>query len=183
MPRKPLAPRTYRIAAGQSVLIGGLARVDVIKSPSATIYLTLWASGDVVTHYGKTEDALQRQQTHAGTRLTPPLGDEKRLQRLGPLVPTDLTVDGSSFRASNTDIAIAGLGWIGVALNGEADLRVWAPDGVAITTHAALVPDLGADLQRPGFSSDVGGTAPPSAVAKRSPKRSQGKGRKPSGRR
>ena len=31
--------------------------------------------------------------------------------------------------------------------------RVWAHNGVAITTHAALVPDLAAELQRPGFSS------------------------------
>jgi len=30
--------------------------------------------------------------------------------------------------------------------------RIWAHNGVAITTHAALVPDLAADLQRLGFS-------------------------------
>ena len=30
--------------------------------------------------------------------------------------------------------------------------RIWAHNGVAVTTHAALVPDLAADLQRLGFS-------------------------------
>ena len=47
----------------------------------------------------------------------------------------------------------AGLGWVGAGVKGEASLRVWAPRGVAITTHDALVPDFARDLERPGFSS------------------------------
>ena len=47
---------------------------------------------------------------------------------------------------------IAGLGWIGIGLNGEAKLRVWSYDGVAITRRKALIPDYSADLQRPGLS-------------------------------
>lgn len=39
--------------------------------------------------------------------------------------------------------------------------RVWAPPGVAITTRAALTPDLALDLQRPGFSSDSGASPAP----------------------
>lgn len=40
---------------------------------------------------------------------------------------------------------------MGVGVNGVASLRVWAPPGVAITTHDALVPDFARDLERPGF--------------------------------
>ncbi len=40
-----------------------------------------------------------------------------------------------------------------MGVSGEANLRVWAPKGVAITTHDALVPDYAKDLERPGFSS------------------------------
>lgn len=36
-------------------------------------------------------------------------------------------------------------------MGGTADLRVWAPPGVAITTHDALVPDYARELERPGF--------------------------------
>lgn len=43
----------------------------------------------------------------------------------------------------------AGLGWVGVA--GTASVRVWAPPGVAVTTHDAPVPDFSRDLERPGF--------------------------------
>jgi hypothetical protein len=47
----------------------------------------------------------------------------------------------------------AGLGWVGVGVKGWADLRVWTHKGVAITTHAALVPDYARDFERPGFGS------------------------------
>ena len=48
LPRKPLGPRTYRLPAGATIHIGALARIDVVDSPSATMYLTVWASADVV---------------------------------------------------------------------------------------------------------------------------------------
>ncbi len=60
LPRKALRPRTFRIGAGHSVLIGGVARIDVLAAPAATIYLTLWASADVVTHFGRTDAAAER---------------------------------------------------------------------------------------------------------------------------
>ncbi len=40
-------------------------------------------------------------------------------------------------------------------MSGDASLRVWAPKGVAITTHDALVPDYDRDLERPGFGSQL----------------------------
>jgi hypothetical protein len=40
---------------------------------------------------------------------------------------------------------------VGVGVSGTAALRVWAPPGVAVTTHDALVPDMARDLERPGF--------------------------------
>ena len=52
----------------------------------------------------------------------------------------------------NVPLAV-GLGWIAAGVKGEANLRVWAPKGVAITMHDALVPDYAKDLERPGFGS------------------------------
>ena len=48
------------------------------------------------------------------------------MRELGPLLPTDISVSGNSFRESGTDVAIAGLGWVAVALDGAADLRCGA---------------------------------------------------------
>lgn len=64
-----------------------------------------------------------RQVTHSGSRLTPPQGNAARIAQLPQAVPTDMCVEGDTFRASGTDIAIAGMGWVGVAVDGSADFR------------------------------------------------------------
>jgi hypothetical protein len=152
--------------------------------------------------------AVCRYRSHAGGKLAPPLGGPERLAGFPALVPTDVTVQGDSWKASSMDVAIAGahlsrclaawllatclppawllaaclpvwlsayfdapiiahstsltfcrlplslcagLGWVAVGVAGAASLRVWAPPGVAVTTHDALVPDFSRDLERPGF--------------------------------
>lgn len=60
LPKRQLKPRTYRIAPGQTVMVGGLARLDVLSCPGATMYLTVWASDEVPCHFGKTEGAEER---------------------------------------------------------------------------------------------------------------------------
>ena len=43
------------------------------------------------------------------------------------------------------------MGWIAVGVSGVAQLRAWAPPGIAITTRAALIPDFNSQLERPGL--------------------------------
>ncbi|KAL4448813.1 hypothetical protein ABPG77_007530 [Micractinium sp. CCAP 211/92] len=151
LPRRQLKPRTFRIGAGQTVMIGGLARIDVVSCPGATLYLSVFVSDEIGCHLGKTEGADARYQLHAGSRLAPPLGGPERMASYPALEPTDVEVAGDSWKTSSVDVAIAGLGWVGVGVGGTAELRVWAPPGVAITTHDALVPDYARELERPGF--------------------------------
>ena len=42
------------------MLVGALARIDVVKIPAQTIYLTVWASDEVSCHYGRTDRAQER---------------------------------------------------------------------------------------------------------------------------
>lgn len=60
LPRRALKPRTFRIGAGQSVMIGGLARIDVVESPGATLYLSVFASDEIGCHMGKAATADER---------------------------------------------------------------------------------------------------------------------------
>ena len=60
LPKRPLRARTYRLGAGQTIMLGGVGRVDVLSAPAATLYLTVWASDEVVTHFGKTDAADER---------------------------------------------------------------------------------------------------------------------------
>lgn len=209
LPRSRLRPRSFRASVGQSLLLGGLARVDVVEPPSGggpTLYLTVWAAGPVGVHYGSTEAAARaRASLVARGTLVPPTvistsGDleaEERRERVAaaaaevasaleeaggdespeiaaaslrfdqalglssPLAPLDVPVQGDSWKRSSVDVAIAGLGWVSVALCGTARLRVWVPRGVAVTVREALVPDIARELGRPGFNGtpvkEVGG--------------------------
>lgn len=60
LPRRQLKPRTFRASVGQTILVGGLARVDLLHLPAQTIYLTVWASDEVSCHYGRTDKAEER---------------------------------------------------------------------------------------------------------------------------
>lgn len=87
-----------------------------------------------------------------GGLLTPP-DDPARAEQLPPLVPLDVEVEGTDWRRSTVDVAIAGLGWVGVGCAGRAGFRLWTLPGVAVTTHAALIPDMAEMFERPGVSS------------------------------
>ena len=156
LPRKRLAPRTYRAEIGSSIHIGGLARIDVVDSPQRTLYLTVWASHDVPTHYmvrgegGKADDFYEK---HAGGKLSPPVG-EHRAAQLGEWGCRTVSVYGESWQRSDRDISIGGWGWVGVGCNGNASFRVWTHEGVQVETRESLVPDMGRDLLRPGFSDE-----------------------------
>ena len=119
LPRKQLKPRTYRLGEGYSIQIGGIGQIDVVKTPAATIYLTLYISDSIVTHMGKTSGAAERREKHGGVMLVPPTSPE-RMEELGPLQPRDCQVVGVSWSEHTKDIAIAGEG------NGG---RVWGGGG------------------------------------------------------
>ena len=57
------------LQVGQSVHIGGLTRLDVLKSSAQTIYVTVWASSNIPLHLGKTENAGDLRDQHFGIRL------------------------------------------------------------------------------------------------------------------
>ncbi|CAL8464068.1 g3603 [Coccomyxa elongata] len=150
LPKRRLKPRTFRAAEGQTVFVGAVARIDVHSSPGATLYLTVWASDEITCHFGKTEGAEERYDKNLGTLLAPPLDSN---HKLGPLVPTPVIVQGTNWKQSSMDIAVAGLGWIAVGVSGEAQFTVWAHEGVAITTRTAVLPDYAKELERPGFGN------------------------------
>jgi ribosome biogenesis GTPase A len=155
LPNRPLKPRTFRLGRGQSVMLGGVARIDVVECPGATMYLTVWLSDEVGCHLGKTEGAEERYAKHAGVKLAPPVGDKERIEQFPALKSTEVVLQGDSWKESSMDVAIAGLGWVAVGVSGQATLNVWAPPGVAITTREAMIPDYAKDLERPGFGAVI----------------------------
>ncbi|XP_009628823.1 GTP-binding protein BRASSINAZOLE INSENSITIVE PALE GREEN 2, chloroplastic-like [Nicotiana tabacum] len=148
--RKELQPRTYRIKQGQTVHIGGLVRLDLVHASVQTIYVTVWASPSVSLHLGKTENADELKNNHAGVRLQPPISME-RVSELGQWQKQEVKASGISWDVNSIDIAVAGLGWFSLGLKGEADLMLWTYDGIQITLREPLVLDRAASIERPGF--------------------------------
>lgn len=155
MPNGRLRPRTWRMAAGQTLLLGGVVRVEVVESAASgggAVYLTAWLSGEVPCHMSKTERAIEIFEKDRGSELWPPLTPEAA-EELGELVPTDVVVEGDNWMHPQTDVSVAGLGWVAVGIKGRATLRVWAPQGAAVTTRSpALVADTAERWERPGRS-------------------------------
>ena len=158
LPNKRVTPRTYRIEVGGTIHIGGLARIDVLESPQRTLYLTVWASNKVATHYARTTKGADTfLEKHGGTKMMPPIG-EARMRQFGTWGSRVVNVYGEDWQASTRDISIAGLCWIGVGCNGNASFKVWTHEGVQVVTREALVPDMAKSLMSPGFSfENVGG--------------------------
>uniref|UniRef100_A0A1J3FRZ5 Uncharacterized protein YqeH n=2 Tax=Noccaea caerulescens TaxID=107243 RepID=A0A1J3FRZ5_NOCCA len=148
--RKELQPRSYRVKAGQSVHIGGLVRLDLVRASVETIYITIWASNSVSLHLGKTENAEEILKGHSGLRLQPPIG-EKRAAELGDWEEKEIQVTGSSWEVKSIDVAVAGLGWFSLGLKGEATLALWTYQGIDVTLREPLVIDRAPFLERPGF--------------------------------
>ncbi|KAJ8564873.1 hypothetical protein K7X08_001333 [Anisodus acutangulus] len=148
--RKELQPRTYRIKQGQTVHIGGLVRLDLVHASVETIYVTVWASPSVSLHLGKTENADELKNNHAGVRLQPPTSME-RVSELGQWQMREVKARGTSWDVKSMDVAVAGLGWFSLGLKGEADLALWTYDGIQITLREPLVLDRAASIERPGF--------------------------------
>lgn len=50
----------FPVGPPQTIMIGGLARVDVVSCPGATLYLSVFVSDEIGCHLGKTEGADAR---------------------------------------------------------------------------------------------------------------------------
>jgi hypothetical protein len=61
-------------------------------------------------------------------------------------------VSGNSWDANSMDIAIAGLGWYGIGLKGEAVLGLWTYDGVDVISRSSLVHDRASIFEEAGFT-------------------------------
>ncbi|OEL35006.1 GTP-binding protein BRASSINAZOLE INSENSITIVE PALE GREEN 2, chloroplastic [Dichanthelium oligosanthes] len=142
---------TKLVQTGQSIHIGGLVRLDVEDLTVGSIYVTVWASPLVPLHMGKTENAATMIKEHFGLQLQPPIGQE-RVKELGQWVRKQFRFSGNSWDTNAKDIAIAGLGWFGIGLKGDAVLGLWTYDGVDVVSRSSLVHERASIFEEAGFT-------------------------------
>jgi 30S ribosome assembly GTPase len=137
---RKIEPITFRVASGKCVLIGGLARIEVMGETKPFL-LTFFVANQIKLHPTDSSRADDFVRAHAGAMLTPPLppGPE-RMADLGEFEEHVLTIEGVGWKEAAADISLTGLGWIAVTGAGKATVKVSVPNGIGVSVRPPLMP-------------------------------------------
>ncbi len=124
-PKKEVKPTAYQLQGGQTVFMGGLARVDFLKGlPSTFVFYT---AQSLKIHRTKMINADQFYDQHRGELLTPSLDEN-----------TQFKVHQYPLNAQNkTDIVIPGIGHF--SIQGSGIIRLYLPQAVKPYQRDALI--------------------------------------------
>ncbi|KAJ2850432.1 nitric oxide associated protein 1 [Coemansia erecta] len=139
---KRITPFTYILNLGQSIMLGGLGRIDLVEGPDY-VYVTVFAS--IRPHFTRIQRAIElTQQMESGesTVLRPPIGDADRLKSFPKSqLAVEHTFEGTHKRNATLDVAFAGIGW--VAVTGkfpQATIQVFTPNGMGVSIRPPMMP-------------------------------------------
>lgn len=140
VPKKKVEPITFRFGAGKCVLVGGLARIEVIGDTLPFLF-TFYVANGIKLHPTDSSRAESFIEAHAGKMLTPPLepGPE-RMAQIGEFEEHIVEIDGIGWKEAAADITLRGLGWVAVTGSGKAKLRIMVPKGIGISIRPPLMP-------------------------------------------
>lgn len=140
VPTKQVEPISFRIESGTCVLVGALAKVELIGD-SRPFLFTFFVANSIKLHLTKSEKASHVMKKHAGEMLTPPLppGPE-RLEEIGEFEEHVLDVEGMGWKEAAADISLTGLGWVAITGSGSAQVRISVPKGIGVLMRPPLMP-------------------------------------------
>jgi len=140
VPKKQVEPVSFRVASGKCVLVGGLAKIEIIGD-SNPFLLTFFVSNDIKLHPTDSLKAQVTLQKHVGKYLTPPLepGPE-RVKEIGEFEYHDVKIDGVGWKQAAADIALRGLGWVAITGVGSTTVRIGVPKGIGVSARPPLMP-------------------------------------------
>ena len=132
-----LHPRSFRMRPGSSLLIGGLARVDVesVSEEVGHVVLSAFVAPRVAVHACRTDRADDLRARHGGTPLLSPPSTRPGFDNLDPLERIG-TLSLSPLH-SPADLLLPSLGWLRV--DSPASLGVWNTGTRLLTASAAFL--------------------------------------------
>ena len=128
-PKKEIKPKVYQLNDGQTLFLGGLARLDFVKG--ARNSFVCYFANDLKIHRTKLDQADELYKRQKGDLLSPP--DREYIEEYPPLVSQEF-----SLKAGKTDIVFSGLGWVTVT-KPPAVVRAHVPAGVHVYIRRALI--------------------------------------------
>eukprot|EP00546_Thalassionema_frauenfeldii_P012250 CAMPEP_0178920776 /NCGR_PEP_ID=MMETSP0786-20121207/15187_1 /TAXON_ID=186022 /ORGANISM="Thalassionema frauenfeldii, Strain CCMP 1798" /LENGTH=663 /DNA_ID=CAMNT_0020594869 /DNA_START=208 /DNA_END=2199 /DNA_ORIENTATION=- len=136
VPKKKVEPITFRVASGKCVLVGGLARIEVIGDTKPFLF-TFFVANDIKLHPTSSANADTFIETHTGGLLTPPL--QKREENF-EWEHHDVEIEGAGWKEAAADVVLCGLGWVAVTGAGVARIRITVPKGIIVSVRPPLMP-------------------------------------------
>eukprot|EP00042_Codosiga_hollandica_P041798 m.376030 g.376030 ORF g.376030 m.376030 type:complete len:192 (-) comp56185_c0_seq10:193-768(-) len=140
LPSKRIVPVTFKVEAGKSLLIGGVARVDFEQGDHPALF-TLFGSNHLKTHLTTIENSEAFYSKHLGSELlAPPFGSADRLKTFPALEGKQFEIQGAGQRQVSTDIVLGGVGWLSLtyAYQQRMTVKAWTPKGLGLFTRPAL---------------------------------------------
>ncbi|KQL58043.1 MULTISPECIES: ribosome biogenesis GTPase YqeH [Bacillaceae] len=128
-PTKEIKPMVYQLNSGQTLFIGGLARLDFIKGEPTSFIV--YVSNRLTIHRTKLEKADQLYQNHIGELLQPPTSEDEQ-------AVFDFKSQTFKLKDGSVDIVFSGLGWITIKGAGVT-VNAHAPKEVAISHRTSIL--------------------------------------------
>ncbi|KAH8348509.1 hypothetical protein KR084_008164 [Drosophila pseudotakahashii] len=155
-PTTMIRPRAFRLRPQMSILLGGLARLDLLEITSSKkqfdwLKVFVFASENLPVLIADTQAAEEVYKRYLGTPfMGVPMASEDweaRLQRWPGLQCREgdivLASEGKNDGKLNCDITLSSAGWMGLLLPGHSEcrLRAWTPQAAGIyKREPALIP-------------------------------------------
>ncbi len=130
VPRKEIKPRTYQLPAKQSILIGGVARLDFVKG-----------SFTPFTFYLSEHVKLVRTTTKNADKTFNSLITNQKTTPISKLVDSMTDLDAFEFTTYEDmkyDLSWNGLGFVSFKGTGRV-IRIFAPRGIAISYNESKI--------------------------------------------
>jgi len=151
LPTTPLHPRTFLLKLHQSVLLGGLARLDYVSGPERhlthPLLVTVFCSSSLPVNIVQTPGVQQFLATATGTELVkvPAAG---RSTPLPPLAGREVEVvggrrEGEDWFTACGDIVLSSAGWVMVSSKDEGEASTFlamTPGGRGIALREPFLP-------------------------------------------
>ncbi|KAI5637365.1 50S ribosome-binding GTPase domain-containing protein [Phthorimaea operculella] len=136
IPKQVIKPQTYYLQKGETIFIGGLARIDHVDC-SHPCRFTIFCSESLPITVTKTEDADEVYEKFVGTELfAAPCGGAVRLKNWPGLKRKEdlLVFEGEGPKSCCGDVVLSSVAWVGVTAKAGVVCKVaaWTPEGRGI---------------------------------------------------
>lgn len=133
IPKNVIRPQTYYLKPGDTLFVGGLARIDLVES-DLPVRFTVFCAETLPITVTLTENAEDVYEKFVGTELfAVPSGGTERLRNWPGLTKHNnvLKFKGGGPKVCCGDVVLSSIAWVGVTAKGGESCGVvaWTPEG------------------------------------------------------